>query len=68
LENKNIHFHTDKQQLLEENLAKNPCNKFMSTGACPYGNQCKYRHLTNQDLQKLKGNIFNVSFLSGRRL
>ncbi|CAK8680417.1 unnamed protein product [Clavelina lepadiformis] len=43
-----------KKQILEENLAKRPCNRFLSTGTCPFGDQCKYRHIRNEDIERMK--------------
>nr|CAB3267954.1 zinc finger protein ZF(C3H/U1like)-1 [Phallusia mammillata] len=33
----------------KEFLGKKPCYKFLSTGSCPFGNNCKYRHQAEQE-------------------
>lgn len=48
---------TDKKTLYQENLMKKPCNKYLSTGSCPFGDNCKYRHLRPDELEKLKYEI-----------
>ena len=47
-------YFSDKKTIYYENLNKKPCNKYLSTGFCPYGNSCKYRHFRPDELQKLK--------------
>ena len=49
-----------KKQILEENLAKRPCNRFLSTGTCPFGDQCKYRHIRNEDIERMKAEAGNL--------
>ena len=48
---------TDKKTVLEENLKKKPCHKYLSTGSCPFANNCKYRHLNEKELAILKTEV-----------
>jgi len=48
---------SDKKTIFEENLNKKPCHKYLSSGSCPFGNNCKYRHLSEKDLAKLKAEV-----------
>ena len=47
----------DKRTVLEENLKKKPCHKYLSSKSCPFGNNCKYRHMNEKDLATLKAEV-----------
>uniref|UniRef100_H2ZMN7 C3H1-type domain-containing protein n=1 Tax=Ciona savignyi TaxID=51511 RepID=H2ZMN7_CIOSA len=51
----------DKQSIYDESLVKKPCQRYLSSGNCQFGNQCKYRHFTEQELYQLKQEIENES-------
>ncbi|XP_055931913.1 zinc finger matrin-type protein 5-like [Argiope bruennichi] len=39
--------------ILEEAKSKKPCRKFNTTGHCEFGSNCKYSHLTADDILNL---------------
>ncbi|GFY39425.1 hypothetical protein TNIN_258201 [Trichonephila inaurata madagascariensis] len=43
----------DAATILEENKLKRPCRKFHSEGYCEFGTNCKYSHLTQNDVRQL---------------
>ncbi|PNF31830.1 Zinc finger matrin-type protein 5 [Cryptotermes secundus] len=47
----------DPQTLLAEESAKEPCKRFLHTGECVFGSNCRFTHFSRQQLQDLKQQI-----------
>ena len=42
--------HLDPMEILRDEQTKGICQKWLQTGSCAYGDQCKYSHLSNDAL------------------
>ncbi|XP_078277842.1 zinc finger matrin-type protein 5 isoform X2 [Rhinoraja longicauda] len=47
----------DSVTILAEELAKKPCRKFLQSGQCDFGANCKFSHMTDEDIQKLRQKV-----------
>ncbi|XP_032899050.1 zinc finger matrin-type protein 5 isoform X4 [Amblyraja radiata] len=47
----------DNATILVEELAKKPCRKFLQSGQCDFGANCKFSHMTDEDIQKLRQKV-----------
>ncbi|GCC32171.1 zinc finger matrin-type protein 5 isoform X1 [Chiloscyllium punctatum] len=47
----------DSATILAEELAKKPCRKFLQSGQCDFGVNCKFSHMTDDDVQKLRQSV-----------
>ncbi|XP_033373957.1 zinc finger matrin-type protein 5 isoform X3 [Parus major] len=52
----------DAAAILQEEQSKKPCRKFLQTGQCDFGSNCRFSHMTEQDLEKLSAQV-QVLFL-----
>ncbi|XP_015672954.1 zinc finger matrin-type protein 5 [Protobothrops mucrosquamatus] len=43
----------DAATILQEEQKKKPCRKFLQTGHCDFGSNCRFSHMTGADLEKL---------------
>ncbi|XP_061459119.1 zinc finger matrin-type protein 5 isoform X6 [Rhineura floridana] len=43
----------DAAAILQEEQNKKPCRKFLQTGQCDFGANCRFSHLTEEGLEKL---------------
>ncbi|XP_065273939.1 zinc finger matrin-type protein 5 isoform X2 [Emys orbicularis] len=43
----------DAAAVLLEEQSKKPCRKFLQTGQCDFGFNCRFSHMTEEDLEKL---------------
>ncbi|XP_003965546.2 zinc finger matrin-type protein 5 [Takifugu rubripes] len=50
------HF-KDSSAVLDEEQAKKPCRKFMQKGICDYGPNCRFSHMTEQDIFYLRRQV-----------
>lgn len=52
---KKLHYDAflDAASVLKAEATKKPCRRFQQTGACDYGNACKFTHLTPNELAEL---------------
>ncbi|XP_029926371.1 zinc finger matrin-type protein 5-like [Myripristis murdjan] len=50
------HFR-DFAAILDDELAKKPCRKFLQTGVCGFGPNCRFSHMSEEDLASLKRQI-----------
>ncbi|XP_015456260.2 zinc finger matrin-type protein 5 [Astyanax mexicanus] len=47
----------DTAAILQDERAKPPCRKFLQTGACVFGHNCLYSHLSEMDIKALEQQI-----------
>ncbi|XP_031448000.1 zinc finger matrin-type protein 5 isoform X2 [Phasianus colchicus] len=47
----------DAAAILQEEQSKKPCRKFLQTGQCDFGSDCRFSHMTEQDLEKLSAQV-----------
>ncbi|MGH0172550.1 UNVERIFIED_CONTAM: hypothetical protein FKN15_063643 [Acipenser sinensis] len=47
----------DAALILADEQAKKPCRKFLQTGQCVFGMNCRFSHLTEEDMERLKEQI-----------
>ncbi|NWW90472.1 ZMAT5 protein, partial [Rhynochetos jubatus] len=47
----------DAAAILQEEQTKKPCRKFLQTGQCDFGSNCRFSHMTEQDLEKLSAQV-----------
>ncbi|KAI6076406.1 Zinc finger matrin-type protein 5 [Aix galericulata] len=47
----------DAAAILQEEQSKKPCRKFLQTGQCDFGANCRFSHMTEQDLEKLSAQV-----------
>ncbi|XP_072921619.1 zinc finger matrin-type protein 5 [Hemitrygon akajei] len=47
----------DSATILAEELTKKPCRKFLQSGQCDFGANCKFSHMTDEDIQKLRQKV-----------
>uniref|UniRef100_A0A8C6YL25 Zinc finger matrin-type protein 5 n=1 Tax=Nothoprocta perdicaria TaxID=30464 RepID=A0A8C6YL25_NOTPE len=47
----------DAAAILQEEQSKKPCRKFLQTGQCDFGPNCRFSHMTEQDLEKLSAQV-----------
>uniref|UniRef100_H3CUJ1 Zinc finger matrin-type protein 5 n=1 Tax=Tetraodon nigroviridis TaxID=99883 RepID=H3CUJ1_TETNG len=50
------HF-KDSSAVLDEELSKKPCRKFLQKGICDYGPNCRFSHMSEQDIFYLKRQV-----------
>ncbi|KAM4634671.1 zinc finger matrin-type protein 5 isoform 2-T2 [Polymixia lowei] len=50
------HFR-DSAAILYDEQAKKPCRKFLQTGNCGFGPNCRFSHMSEEDLANLKRQI-----------
>uniref|UniRef100_A0A8D0HNQ6 Zinc finger matrin-type protein 5 n=1 Tax=Sphenodon punctatus TaxID=8508 RepID=A0A8D0HNQ6_SPHPU len=43
--------------ILQEEQSKKPCRKFLQTGQCDFGSNCRFSHMTEEDLEKLNAQV-----------
>ncbi|KAM6317829.1 zinc finger matrin-type protein 5 isoform 6-T7 [Podargus strigoides] len=48
---------SDAAAILQEEQTKKPCRKFLQTGQCDFGSNCRFSHMTEQDLEKLSAQV-----------
>ncbi|XP_078491671.1 zinc finger protein Ci-ZF(C3H/U1like)-1 isoform X1 [Ciona intestinalis] len=65
IKNQQLWYHQfrDTQSLYNDALKKKPCQSYLATGVCQFGNHCNYRHLSDQELYNLKQSIECVDIL-----
>nr|XP_026693692.1 zinc finger protein Ci-ZF(C3H/U1like)-1 isoform X2 [Ciona intestinalis]XP_026693693.1 zinc finger protein Ci-ZF(C3H/U1like)-1 isoform X2 [Ciona intestinalis] len=70
IKNKQLWYHQfrDTQSLYNDALRKKPCQSYLATGVCQFGNHCNYRHLSDQELYNLKQSIENEPLLSNEEI
>ncbi|XP_020656464.1 zinc finger matrin-type protein 5 [Pogona vitticeps] len=47
----------DAAAILQEEQSKKTCRKFLQTGQCDFGPNCRFSHMTEEDLEKLKRQV-----------
>ncbi|XP_066546217.1 zinc finger matrin-type protein 5 [Amia ocellicauda] len=47
----------DAAAILADERTKKPCRKFLQTGQCVFGSNCRFSHMSEQDLADLKRHI-----------
>ncbi|NP_001279876.1 zinc finger matrin-type protein 5 [Callorhinchus milii] len=47
----------DTATILAEELTKKPCRKFLQSGQCDFGASCKFSHMTDEDVQRLRRKV-----------
>ncbi|XP_044304944.1 zinc finger matrin-type protein 5 [Varanus komodoensis] len=47
----------DAAAILQEEQSKKPCRKFLQTGQCDFGSNCRFSHMTEEDLEKLSTQV-----------
>ncbi|XP_077164066.1 zinc finger matrin-type protein 5 [Paroedura picta] len=47
----------DAAAVLQEEQSKKPCRKFLQTGQCDFGSNCRFSHMTEVDLEKLNAQV-----------
>ncbi|XP_053136055.1 zinc finger matrin-type protein 5 [Hemicordylus capensis] len=47
----------DAAAMLQEEQTKKPCRKFLQTGQCDFGSNCRFSHMTEKDLEKLSSQV-----------
>ncbi|XP_063000290.1 zinc finger matrin-type protein 5 [Elgaria multicarinata webbii] len=47
----------DAVAVLHEEQSKKPCRKFLQTGQCDFGSNCRFSHMTEGDLEKLNAQV-----------
>ncbi|XP_061459115.1 zinc finger matrin-type protein 5 isoform X2 [Rhineura floridana] len=47
----------DAAAILQEEQNKKPCRKFLQTGQCDFGANCRFSHLTEEGLEKLNAQV-----------
>uniref|UniRef100_A0A8C8REX4 Zinc finger matrin-type protein 5 n=1 Tax=Pelusios castaneus TaxID=367368 RepID=A0A8C8REX4_9SAUR len=47
----------DAAAVLLEEQSKKPCRKFLQTGQCDFGFNCRFSHMTEEDLEKLSAQV-----------
>ncbi|XP_039360845.1 zinc finger matrin-type protein 5 isoform X2 [Mauremys reevesii] len=47
----------DAAAVLLEEQSKKPCRKFLQTGQCDFGFNCRFSHMTEEDLEKLNAQV-----------
>ncbi|XP_063271602.1 zinc finger matrin-type protein 5 isoform X1 [Prinia subflava] len=47
----------DAAAILQEEQTKKPCRKFLQTGQCDFGSNCRFSHMTEQELEKLSAQV-----------
>ncbi|XP_038619448.1 zinc finger matrin-type protein 5 isoform X1 [Tachyglossus aculeatus] len=47
----------DAAAILVEEQNKRPCRKFLQTGQCDFGSNCRFSHLTERDLERLSAQV-----------
>ncbi|MBN3315687.1 ZMAT5 protein, partial [Atractosteus spatula] len=47
----------DASAILADEQTKKPCRKFLQTGQCVFGSNCRFSHMTDQDIGSLKHQI-----------
>ncbi|XP_060641185.1 zinc finger matrin-type protein 5 isoform X2 [Anolis sagrei] len=47
----------DAAAVLQEEQNKKPCRKFLQTGQCDFGSNCRFSHLVEADLQALEEHV-----------
>ncbi|XP_069475383.1 zinc finger matrin-type protein 5 isoform X1 [Ambystoma mexicanum] len=50
-------FFRDAAAILADEQNKKPCRKFLQTGECDFGNNCRFSHMTEDDVQQLTAHI-----------
>ncbi|XP_069475384.1 zinc finger matrin-type protein 5 isoform X2 [Ambystoma mexicanum] len=69
-------FFRDAAAILADEQNKKPCRKFLQTGECDFGNNCRFSHMTEDDVQQLTAHIevlrqqklpFSSSLLDGHQ-
>ncbi|XP_013392667.1 zinc finger matrin-type protein 5 [Lingula anatina] len=60
-------FFKDPSSLLAEESTKKPCRTMMTSGECPFGEGCKYSHLTEDRKKQLEQQILQEKAESVRK-
>ncbi|XP_042309189.1 zinc finger matrin-type protein 5 isoform X2 [Sceloporus undulatus] len=47
----------DAAAILQEEQSKKPCRKFLQTGQCDFGSNCRFSHMTEVDLENLNAQV-----------
>ncbi|XP_028837895.1 zinc finger matrin-type protein 5 [Denticeps clupeoides] len=47
----------DAAAILVDEQSKKPCRKFLQTGQCLFGTNCRFSHMTERDLESLKRQV-----------
>ncbi|XP_019349304.1 zinc finger matrin-type protein 5 isoform X3 [Alligator mississippiensis] len=47
----------DAAAILQEEQSKKPCRKFLQTGQCDFGSNCRFSHMTEMDLERLSAQV-----------
>nr|XP_033811517.1 zinc finger matrin-type protein 5 [Geotrypetes seraphini]XP_033811518.1 zinc finger matrin-type protein 5 [Geotrypetes seraphini] len=47
----------DTFTILLEEKTKKPCRKFLQTGQCDFGSNCRFSHMTEQDIERLTAQV-----------
>lgn len=50
-------YFRDAPAILADEQDKKPCRKFLQTGECDFGTNCRFSHMTEEDVQQLKAQI-----------
>ncbi|XP_019362269.1 PREDICTED: zinc finger matrin-type protein 5 isoform X1 [Gavialis gangeticus] len=53
----------DAAAILQEEQSKKPCRKFLQTGQCDFGSNCRFSHMTEMDLERLSAQVHGPNFL-----
>ncbi|KAJ8346752.1 hypothetical protein SKAU_G00281530 [Synaphobranchus kaupii] len=52
-----FHSFRDAAAILAEEQSKKPCRKFIQTGQCGFGSNCRFSHITEKDIASLEQQI-----------
>ncbi|XP_029474992.1 zinc finger matrin-type protein 5 isoform X3 [Rhinatrema bivittatum] len=47
----------DASTVLAEEKTKKPCRKFLQTGQCDFGSNCRFSHLSEKDIERLMSQV-----------
>ncbi|XP_033030743.1 zinc finger matrin-type protein 5 [Lacerta agilis] len=47
----------DNATILQEEQSKKPCREFLLSGRCDFGPNCRFSHMTEEDLEQLNAHV-----------
>ncbi|XP_034955196.1 zinc finger matrin-type protein 5 isoform X2 [Zootoca vivipara] len=47
----------DSATILQEEQSKKPCREFLLSGRCDFGPNCRFSHMTEEDLEQLNAHV-----------
>ncbi|EEB10686.1 conserved hypothetical protein [Pediculus humanus corporis] len=58
LKKEHYNMFRDPETILKEETVKKPCRKFHNEGFCSFGGSCTFSHYSQEDLDKIRQEIF----------